>query len=99
MAVTVLVELQAVPETRDELVSILLADVLPGIREKEGCERIDLLIDHADPHRLIVAQHWEKREQHEAYMAWRDETGTGTTGRLAPMLVGGRQVRYFDMQS
>lgn len=96
MPVTVIVELSAKPGVVDEVKSILVNEILPGTRQAPGCQSIELYSNQDDPTSVIAIQLWDKREDYEAYLAKRDAAGTGTKGRLADMLSGQRQIRFFD---
>ena len=59
----------------------------PGrTRAFEGCENVETYTDADDPDRIVLWEKWATREDQEAYLAWRTETGTSISSMTAPMM-------------
>ena len=57
---------------------ILLPAVLEGLsdtRAFEGNISINTFVDQDNADRIVLWEKWETRENYEAYLAWRTETG------------------------
>ena len=57
---------------------IFLSGLLPALAETrafEGCESVETYIDADNPDRILLWEKWATREDQEAYLAWRVETG------------------------
>jgi len=55
-----------------------LAGLLPALAETrafEGCESVETYTDAENPDRIFLWEKWTARENQEAYLAWRFETG------------------------
>lgn len=50
-------------------------EVLKATREFNGCMRVDLLADIADPAHYVAYELWESNEHDLAYRAWRQGEG------------------------
>ncbi len=53
----------------------LLSGALADTRAFAGCESIEVYTHHDDPDRIILWEKWAARENYDAYLAWRTETG------------------------
>ena len=62
-------------------------------RAFEGCESVEVYTDADAPDRVVLWEKFAERANHEAYMAWRTETGL--LEMLAPILTGELQITYF----
>ena len=71
----------------------MLKEALVDTRAFEGCESVEVYTDADAPDRVILWEKFTKRANHEAYMAWRIETGL--LGMLAPILAGDLQITYL----
>lgn len=89
----VILELRAQPGQIDE-VRRWFADNLGDTRAWEGCESVEFYNDASDADAAVVLEHWRSRDEHEAYSAWRAESGTLAT--LVPLLAGAPAVRYVE---
>jgi quinol monooxygenase YgiN len=69
VSITVLIQLQARPETSDAL-KAYLDQILPGTRAAEGCLDLHLGVDQDDPTRVVSYETWASRAQFETYFAW-----------------------------
>ncbi|MBF0276554.1 MAG: antibiotic biosynthesis monooxygenase [SAR324 cluster bacterium] len=94
MSVTVVLELQAKPESSDELRATLKA-ILPDTRAFEGCESIEVVGNQEDACNLIIYEKWTSRAQNEKYMQWRTETGA--LEKLGAMLAQAPSFRFYDL--
>jgi quinol monooxygenase YgiN len=95
MAIIVIVELPFKAESLDQFVGILRSpDGMAKTRAYEGCNRIETIL-HRDTNTLVFVEKWATRENHEAYLKWRTETGM--MDAVGPMLAGEMRVRYFDL--
>ena len=53
----------------------LLLPALADTRAHDGCLHIETYTNQDDPDLVVLWQKWTSREHHQAYMAWRAETG------------------------
>jgi quinol monooxygenase YgiN len=75
--------LQALPGKEAQLLATL-HETLRATRAFDGCLRVRVLVDDADPRRVTVLSEWASGSQHEAYIAWR--AGDGAPVELPPLL-------------
>lgn len=75
MTVTVVADLRLDPVNRPDFIKAL-AEMLPDTRSYEGCEGMEVVADVDDPGHIMLIERWAERSRHEAYLAWRAETGT-----------------------
>ena len=66
--VTIIGTVTARPETRDELATLLMAQVAPT-RAEAGCINYDLHVDAADPCVFIFYENWTDRAALDAHLA------------------------------
>jgi quinol monooxygenase YgiN len=52
-----------------------LAGALPVTRTREGCQSVTTVVSQDSPKIVTLIQRWDRREQFEAYIAWRESTG------------------------
>lgn len=71
-----------------------LKTALVDTRAFDGCESIEVYTDADNPDNLVLWEKFETRAHHEAYLAWRIETGL--LDMLAPILAGDLQITYLD---
>jgi quinol monooxygenase YgiN len=71
----------------------VLKSALVETRAFEGCESVEVYTDADAPDRVVLWEKFAKRANHEAYMAWRTETGLPEM--LAPILTGDLQITYL----
>ena len=72
-----------------------LKERLPETRAFAGCQSQAAYVGVDDPRSIVFVERWESRAAHEAYLAWRRDTGARTT--FASMLDGAPAVRYFEV--
>ncbi len=65
---TIIGTVTARPETRDELATLLMAQVAPT-RAEAGCINYDLHVDAADPCVFIFYENWTDRAALDAHLA------------------------------
>ena len=93
MSVNVILEVQAKPESIDELKSTL-ENILPDTRGYDGCISVQVTSNQDDPLNLVLLEVWENREKNEKYLGWRTETGA--LEALGAMLSQPPSIRYYD---
>jgi quinol monooxygenase YgiN len=52
-----------------------LKGMLGDTRARQGAEFIEMIVDQNDADHIIVYERWATKEDHQAYMAWRQERG------------------------
>ena len=92
MSVTVFLELQSKPESRDEL-KATFKNILPETRSFEGCLHVEVKENQEDLCNLVLIEKWDSRQHHEKYFEWRAETGA--IEALGTMLAQPPVIRYF----
>ncbi|MGE0386028.1 MAG: putative quinol monooxygenase [Gammaproteobacteria bacterium] len=93
MSAHIVFEMQFKPEAADGF-----AAAMPGLlvetRQFEGCERVNVLRDQADPTRFVLVEQWRSKADYEKYLAWRQSTGM--MDQLQNTLAAAPVLRYFD---
>jgi quinol monooxygenase YgiN len=74
MSHTVVAEFSCSPGKGAEFLGLLLP-ALADTRAFKGCELIETYTDQSNPDLVVLWEKWATREDQEAYMAWRAETG------------------------
>jgi quinol monooxygenase YgiN len=74
MSVMVLFDAKVKPEAVEQL-KATLKELLPSTRACDGCQGIDIFCNLDDGNNLVFREHWDSREHHQKYLAWRTETG------------------------
>ena len=88
------IDLQVDPERVEEFLAVML-NAAPATRAREGCRLFDIYVDQDNPGHVVFYEIWDSREQQEAYLGWRQETGFNA--RIGPYMVpGGGGVTYFN---
>ena len=67
---------------------------LVATRAFEGCESIETYTDADNPDTIVLWEKFATRANHEAYLAWRIETGM--LDMLGSILASDLQVTYLD---
>ncbi len=62
------------PGKGEEFLGILMP-ALADTRAFEGCESIETYVDQDNPDHVYIWEKWASRENYEAYLAWRLESG------------------------
>ena len=73
-----------------------LKAALVDTRAFDGCESIEVYVDADEPDTVILWEKFATRAHHEAYRAWRVETGL--LDMLAPILAEDLTITYLDDQ-
>jgi quinol monooxygenase YgiN len=94
VAVTVIVRLQAKPGEGDRLLEVV-KEITPDSIDKDGAGRFELVRDLDDPDTLVMIEKWRDRADHEAYVAWRAETGIGAA-ELGALIGAPPEIRYLE---
>jgi len=93
MTIHVTLDVQAKPDTIDELIATFKA-ILPDTRAYKGCQKILVTSNQDDPLNLVVLEKWDSRADHESYLAWRGERGD--LAKLGELLAGPPTSKYLD---
>ena len=87
------IDLQVDPAKIDDFLAVMI-EAAPDTRAREGCRLFDIYVDQDNPGHVVFYEIWDSREQQEAYLAWRQETGFNAV--IGPYMVqGGGGVTYF----
>ena len=70
MTTIVHLELQLDPARLDEAAGVI-RETLEATRAWPGNEGLEVIVDDADPARVIVVEQWASTADHAAYAAWR----------------------------
>lgn len=81
MTICVFLDLRLTPEGVNRAPA-MLREILADTRAFEGCEGVDVLIDHQDPTHLILVERWASTEADAAYRQWRATDGATQLGTL-----------------
>jgi quinol monooxygenase YgiN len=65
MSISRIGEVQAKPELIHELREFLLS-IMPGIKESEGCESVQLYQSQDGPSKFLMIEVWDSVESHQA---------------------------------
>jgi quinol monooxygenase YgiN len=71
MTTTVFLDLELRSDASHEEVESTIRETLAQTRQHQGCESLEVLVDDADPTRLVVLERWTTTADHDAYAAWR----------------------------
>ena len=82
------------PEHVDDLVTFLRNE-LPTTRGFEGCNGLTIHRNQDDPNTMVFVEHWDSRQHHEKYVAWRTEAGD--MNKVVGWMEGAPNIRYFDI--
>ena len=53
----------------------VMAEAVPDTRAFDGCQHFSVLVDNANPQRVVFYSIWDSKEHQQAYSGWRAETG------------------------
>lgn len=96
MPIAALLEFRFKPEVLDQ-VPDAVARTLAVTRKFDGCQRIDVLVDHEDPTRYLLVELWDSMEHDAAYRAYRASPGGASD--LGPMLAAPPVLVYYSVTS
>jgi quinol monooxygenase YgiN len=85
MSHTLIAEFPCAPGTGAAFLEILLP-ALADTRAFAGCELCETYADQDNPDLVVRWEKWAARENHEAYMGWRMETGI--LDAIGPFMAG-----------
>jgi len=92
MSITVFLEVQLRPDARTGAESAI-RETLAQTAAFAGNEGLEVLVDDADPDKVVVVEKWASAGDHDAYVAWR-ATPEGAAA-LAGVLAGAPVTRTF----
>ena len=72
-----------------------LREMLPSTRARDGFIDLAAHVNQDNPDRIFLVEHWENRAAHEAYLAWRLETGDHE--KMGETLAGPPKIGYWDI--
>ncbi|MCZ2829168.1 antibiotic biosynthesis monooxygenase [Modestobacter sp. VKM Ac-2986] len=93
MSITVFLEVQLRPDAVGAEAEAAIRETLAQTAAFDGNEGLEVLVDDADPTRVIVAERWATAGHHDAYVAWR-QTPDGAAA-LGAVLAGPPVTRTF----
>jgi len=93
MSMKVFLEVEIKAGSEDEAPAIL-RETLAQTDAFTGNESLEVVIDDADPRKMIVIETWAATADHDAYLAWR-ATPEGAT-KLGSILAGPPVTRTFE---
>lgn len=70
MTILSLLEFSIRPDCLEDADAVM-AEVLTATRAFDGCERLEVRRDLADPAHIVVLEYWTSVEHDDAYRAWR----------------------------
>ncbi len=71
----------------------MMKEALVDTRAWQGCQSVEVYTNADAPDDVVLWETFDQRSDHEAYLAWRVETGL--MDLLAPVLRSGPQFTYF----
>lgn len=93
MATRVFVGIQALPGEGERLVRVM-EEFIPDSASRDGAIESELVRDEDDRDSVLIIERWRSRADHEAYLAWRQESGKGRAELDAVM--SSMQIRYGE---
>jgi quinol monooxygenase YgiN len=90
----VIIEFRAKP-TRIDAVKAWMSARLPQAREFAGCESVLAVQDQDDPRSIILTEQFASRRQYEAYLHWRNHSGT--VAELVELIDGPITFRFCNL--
>lgn len=94
MTQTVFLEVQLRSDVSDETVASAVRETLAQTAARPGNESLEVLVDDADPTRMVVLERWATAADHDAYVAWR-ATPEGAAEALGAVLAAPPVTRTF----
>jgi len=93
MSISRIGEVQAKPELIHELREFLLS-IMPGIKESEGCESVQLYQSEDDPSKFLMIEVWDSVESHQASVK---NIPPEKLGEIRPLLATSPSGSYFKL--
>ncbi|MES2092440.1 MAG: antibiotic biosynthesis monooxygenase family protein [Actinomycetota bacterium] len=81
MTITAALELAISPESADVALEVIHG-VLEVTRAFPGNQGVEVLVDSANPLRIVLLERWESLEADAAYRAWRAGDGKSDLGSI-----------------
>lgn len=75
MATIITIEVPAKPGQGDAFVAAF-NKILPVTRGYKGCQSVTILQRADDKDSILLVEHWDSEEDHNAYKVWRRDSGT-----------------------
>jgi quinol monooxygenase YgiN len=72
----------------------VFGEALVDTRSFDGCESVEVYANADNPDTIVLWEKFATRAHHEAYLAWRIETGL--LDMLGPILASDLEVTYLD---
>lgn len=94
MSITVLLDVQFQSDVPTDTVEAAIRETLAQTRAFDGCESLEVLVDDADPTRVVVVESWTSGAAHDAYEAWR-ATPDGAAA-IGPIVAAPPVARTFE---
>lgn len=86
-------ETQAKQESIEALRDFLLS-IMPGIRESQGCESVQLYQSQEDPTKFTMIEVWDSMESHQASVK---EIPPELIAQIRPLLASAPSGGYFQL--
>lgn len=86
-------ETQAKPESIEALRDFLMS-IMPGIKESQGCESVQLYQGQDDPTRFTMIEVWDSTESHQASVK---EIPPELIAQIRPLLASAPSGGYFQL--
>ncbi|WP_345376493.1 putative quinol monooxygenase [Frondihabitans cladoniiphilus] len=93
MSQTVLLELSLKPDAIDSAKEVI-RETLKATAAAEGNESLEVIVDDADPTKVVIVEKWRAAADHDAYLAWR-ATPEGASS-LGSIVTGAPVTRTFE---
>lgn len=93
MAVARIGEVQAKPESTEELREFLVS-IMPGIKDSFGCETVHLYQSEEDPSKFMMIEVWDSVESHQASVK---NIPPEKLGEIRPLLATSPSGSYFKL--
>ncbi|MCA5922712.1 putative quinol monooxygenase [Curtobacterium oceanosedimentum] len=93
MSMTVLLEVEFQNDAPADAVEAAIQQTLAQTASFHGLESLEVLVDDADPNRMVVVESWTTAADHDTYVAWR-ATPEGAAA-IGPHLAAAPVTRTF----
>ena len=94
MTIAVTLEWNCKPDKGPELVEFLKS-ILPDTRARQGAQVVEMVVDQDNRDHVLVYELWDKKEDQQSYIAWRQERGDVAT--LVATAGVPPSITYFDI--
>jgi quinol monooxygenase YgiN len=93
MSIGVIVDFEFKPGGAAPLIETM-KERLPFARSYEGCEMVELYVDHDNPNHLVLVERWASRAHYDKYREW--AMAQASTQEVLQSLVGEMKTLYLD---